>query len=152
MANFNKKNWLSAGETGANESNSVLSKENMNDLENRIENAFNLSGLIEEQQTGDNGYIKFKNGIMLQWMEKKYTYTSGLWTSDSGLYYSAISAIPWNIAFKTLYFSLIESTTNQIWFTHGPSSTTNAAGGYIVTPSSRSTECSIKYVGFGTWK
>ena len=36
MANFNKKNWLNTGETGANDSNSVLSKENMNDLENRI--------------------------------------------------------------------------------------------------------------------
>ena len=36
MAEFTPKNWLSAGETGANESNSVLSKENMNDLENRI--------------------------------------------------------------------------------------------------------------------
>ena len=33
---FQVKNWLSAGESGANDNNSVLTKENMNDLENRI--------------------------------------------------------------------------------------------------------------------
>ena len=38
MATFNKKNWLSVGETGANDNNSIISKENMNDLENRIAN------------------------------------------------------------------------------------------------------------------
>ena len=36
MAEFTPKNWLSAGESGATDSNSVLNKENMNDLENRI--------------------------------------------------------------------------------------------------------------------
>ena len=41
MAKFTSKNWLSTGETGANDNNSVLSKENMNDLENRIEKADN---------------------------------------------------------------------------------------------------------------
>ena len=43
MANFNKKNWLSAGENGATDDNSVLNKDNMNDLENRINNGFNSS-------------------------------------------------------------------------------------------------------------
>ena len=152
MAEFTQKNWLNTGDEGANESNSVASKENMNDLEKRIYNAFNLSGLIEEQQTGDSGYIKFKNGIIIQWMEKKYTYTTNLWTNDSGLYYTVINSLPWTISFKSLYFEFIEPITNQIWFTHGPSSTTNAAGGYLVTPSSKSTECAIKYFGIGTWK
>ena len=40
---YQKKNWLSAGESGATDDNSVLSKENMNDLENRINNGFNSS-------------------------------------------------------------------------------------------------------------
>lgn len=37
---YQKKNWLSAGETGATDNNSVLNKANMNDLEDRISNEF----------------------------------------------------------------------------------------------------------------
>lgn len=38
MAIFNKKIWYNVGEDEANNTNSVANKENMNDLENRIEN------------------------------------------------------------------------------------------------------------------
>lgn len=41
MANFNKKNWLNAGESGATDDNSVINKTNMNDLEGRIDEAIN---------------------------------------------------------------------------------------------------------------
>ena len=40
---YQKKNWLSAGESGATDDNSVINKTNMNDLENRINNGFNSS-------------------------------------------------------------------------------------------------------------
>ena len=36
MAEFTPKNWLSVGETGANDNNSIISKDNLNDLEKRI--------------------------------------------------------------------------------------------------------------------
>ena len=39
---YQKKNWYNTGEPEANDNNSVANKENMNDLENRIENAFNI--------------------------------------------------------------------------------------------------------------
>ena len=38
MAEFTQKNWLNTGDEGANANNSVLNKENMNDLEKRIAN------------------------------------------------------------------------------------------------------------------
>lgn len=40
MATFNKKTWYNAGETQANDTNSVLNKTTMNDLEQRIYNTF----------------------------------------------------------------------------------------------------------------
>jgi len=45
---YQKKAWLNEGDDGANDTNSVLNKINMNDLETRIENAFN------EPPTGEN--------------------------------------------------------------------------------------------------
>ena len=71
MATFNKKNWLSVGEEGANDNNSIISKENMNDLENRI---FNSSlavtfgtGTRSENLTGGYCYwVKIGKLVLIQ--------------------------------------------------------------------------------------
>lgn len=152
MADFPIKNWLSVGESGANDSNSVINKTNMNDLEKRIKETFDIAGLIEEIKTGENGYIKYKKGIFIQWMKKTYTLTMTQWTQDLALFYDSIGQVQWEVPFKTLYFAINESITNQYWFTHGASSATNASSGYIVSPSNKSNDCVIQYVGFGTWK
>ena len=85
MADFNKKNWLSAGESGATDDNSVINKANMNDLENRIYNvanainqemSTNVSNLVSKKdfnstisnllnKNGDGLNLTYKNATML---------------------------------------------------------------------------------------
>lgn len=50
---FSKKTWLNEEDAGATDENSVLNKTNMNDLENRINNAFNdkITGSIVNPDT-----------------------------------------------------------------------------------------------------
>ena len=58
MAEFTPKNWLSAGESGATDDNSVLNKENMNDLESRINNAINSLKTTMQEETEKELYYK----------------------------------------------------------------------------------------------
>ena len=63
---YQKKNWLSVGESGANDSNSVLNKDNMNDLEKRIKDTFKSMDTVFSSNTESN-YIKFADGTLIQY-------------------------------------------------------------------------------------
>ena len=57
MSRFQQKIWKNQGETGADENNSVLNKDAMNDLENRITNAFEYTNVTAEN-TNLNDYLE----------------------------------------------------------------------------------------------
>ena len=108
MANFNKKNWLSVGESGANDNNSVLSKENMNDLENRIFQAF-------EQLDSDLKYETITSGDFddLVGDEKNRNYPKKYYISTIDMKNQPHAHYGW-----LTYFYQTVNTQIQIFFTN----------------------------------
>ena len=66
MADFPIKTWYSVGEPEANDNNSVVNKDNMNDLEKRIQDTFKS---MEKTffQNDESVYIKWDDGPLIQY-------------------------------------------------------------------------------------
>ncbi len=78
MAEFTQKNWLNTGDEGANANNSVLNKENMNDLENRIEQAINnLKTAISTSESKLQSSIKTLETTTKENIDKELYYKAG---------------------------------------------------------------------------
>ena len=66
MADFPIKTWHSVGEPEANDNNSVVNKDNMNDLEKRIKDTFKSMDTVFSSNTESN-YIKFPDGTLIEY-------------------------------------------------------------------------------------
>ena len=93
MAEFSKKTWHNIGDSEANESNSILDKTNMNDLENRIDNvtnsinqemSTNVSNLVSKKDFNSTiSNLLNKNGDGLNLTYKNATMLSGYFSSGT---------------------------------------------------------------------
>ena len=143
---FVPKTWHNKGDTVK----TPLNADAMNDLENRIKDAFNSA--ISESKLEDDGYIKFENGIMIQWVTKTINANSLQQWSHPGLYVQIFEAGLWPVNFKYIIESFYTPYTSQGWINHGISSTSMYGGFYYVSPAQTAQNVKMRITGFGTWK
>lgn len=104
---------------------------------------------IHSKSLGNNGYIRFNNGLQIAW---RYLSTSGGGTPWGYLYYSDHSMGNWNASFKNLYFFTPVTNSLMYWCTVGSTSASSAGTARVFRPTSGVTTIIIRVIGFGTWK
>ena len=108
---------------------------------------------IEEADlTASAGYIKFKNGFMIQWKSKSSTLGGNEWTSTC--YYSDTDMGNWSKAFTSLFIKL-GSCSSALYnvAVEDSNSQSSAIGVVRVTrPNNGTTSGTIRVLGIGTWK
>lgn len=110
------------------------------------------NSIVEKSGDRTNGYIKYGNGIMIQWSTIEGT--QGTLSSWGSLYYQDISMGNWNTAFTSLYNVEISNMTNQFWCSLNGVSTTSKGNARIVRPDTGFSGASyiIQILAVGTWK
>ena len=111
---FKIKTWDNVGESGATDDNSVLNKENMNDLESRINNAINSLKTTMQEET-----------------EKELYYKAGDTQNVRGFYGGCLTSGQAQVQF-TIYFPKLTKNIKAINFNNITKITVrHADGGYI---------------------
>lgn len=123
-------------------------KQVVNENDDLLQTVSNVS--IEEAKLEPNsGYIKYKNGLMLQW--KSQTVTAG-GTSWGNVYYSDHSMGDWDIPFTSLFTTYSDIETLQHWCTNGNQTTTSAGIIRTFRPNAGTISTKISIFGLGLWK
>ncbi len=105
--------------------------------------------VVEKHLNSDSGYIKYENGLMLQW--KSQTVTAG-GTSWGNVYYSDHSMGDWDIPFASLFTTYSDIETLQHWCTNGNQTTTSAGVIRTFRPNAGTISTKISIFGLGLWK
>ena len=105
--------------------------------------------VVEKSLNSDSGYIKYENGLLLQW--KTQTITAG-GTSWGNVYYSDHSMGDWDIPFASLFTTYSDIETLQHWCTNGNQTTTSAGVIRTFRPNGGTISTKISILGLGLWK
>ena len=105
--------------------------------------------VVEKNLNSGSGYIKYENGLMLQW--KSQTVTAG-GTSWGNVYYSDHSMGDWDIPFTSLFTTYSDIETLQHWCTNGNQTPTSAGAIRTFRPNAGTISTKISIFGLGLWK
>ena len=123
-------------------------KKVVNENDDLLQTVSNVS--IEEAKLEPNsGYIKYKNGLIIQW--KTLTELAG-GTQWGNVYYSDHEMGDWDIPFTTLLTTWSNIETPQEWCSNGNQTTTSAGLVRAFRPNAGTISAKISIVGLGVWK
>ena len=105
--------------------------------------------VVEKNLNSGSGYIKYENGLMLQW--KSQTVTAG-GTSWGNVYYSDHPMGDWDIPFTSLFTTYSDIETLQHWCTNGNQTPTSAGVIRTFRPNAGTISTKITIFGLGLWK
>ena len=105
--------------------------------------------VVEKNLNSGSGYIKYENGLMLQW--KSQTVTAG-GTSWGNVYYSDHPMGDWDISFTSLFTTYSNIETLQHWCTNGNQTPTSAGVIRTFRPNAGTISTKITIFGLGLWK
>jgi hypothetical protein len=109
-----------------------------------------LGGVTSKDTSGVNGYIRFKTGVQIAWVQATSAAVS---TAFGSLYYGDVNYGNWDAAFTSVVQSWVGGTTSDtIWITgSGGETNTNAGNGRVFRPTSTATVYASTKFAIGTW-
>lgn len=105
--------------------------------------------VVEKNLNSGSGYIKYENGLMLQW--KSQTVTAG-GTSWGNVCYSDHPMGDWDIPFTSLFTTYSDIETLQHWCTNGNQTPTSAGVIRTFRPNAGTISAKVNIFGLGMWK
>ena len=108
------------------------------------------TGEIVESLLSENGYIKYSNGFMLQWISIETSLTT---SSYGSLFYADVALGDWDIPFTTI-FGVIPTNNQAQWISSiGEYTNTNAGRFRCYRPNAASnSNVYLKVLAYGLWK
>lgn len=109
-----------------------------------------IEEFVEIPSTGGNGYIKYKNGLMMQWIIKQITTSSTLWTNS--IYYSDHSMGNWAVPFVHIFAFSSQANSQLWWSTCYNMGNTSAGSVRFFRPTNSQSTMWVCVQAVGTWK
>lgn len=109
-----------------------------------------LGGIVDAS-FGNSGYIKWANGLMIQWVKTTVTMGGTLWSTTYPVYYSDHSVGSWVTAFTAIYVAFESIGTQQYWHALDGWTTTSAGAVRCFRPNNTTQSNTIQVVGIGKW-
>lgn len=127
---------------------STLTTTSTDSIVNAI-NVLSASEIIESTLNPDTGYIKYSNGLMVEWQSLTATAGGTAWGS---MYYSDHQMGNWTISFTNLFFTI--PTSSSALYTLASDAGTNTSAGMIraTRPNEGTANVKFKIIGIGLWK